>query len=270
MANSSKKSFNHTGIAIDPDNVKEMMDACHHYPPDIKGSEKQLEKERVLLHTQSSSIGSMPPSATLKGMVKNSINQLVGNHPQLFLDKLGERLAYERSGIRLYEAAIAKALGDKDSKKNIQSLLHIKKEEMEHMELVKSTMEQLGADPTAITPCADLVGVMGQGFIQILTDPRTEMPQVFNTLLNLELIDNAAWELLIQLANAYDHEDLSVKFEKAFIQEEEHVAIVKSLLHSYLDLEEPQEIQIGTGKSRQGFSKKAGVKALGNSSKSKH
>jgi rubrerythrin len=235
MSNSPQKPLNHTGADLSPENVKKMLDACDHFPPDIRGNEHRLEEQRVLSTSEASSIGSMPLPLTLKGMVKKSFSKLLGNHPEMFLDKLGERLAYERTGVRLYEAAIAKALGTNEPKKILESLLHIKKEEAKHMELIKKALEELGADPTAMTPSADLVGVIGQGFIQVLTDPRTDMTQVFNTLLNIELIDNAAWELLIEFADDAGHSKLSEVFREALSQEEEHLVMIKSLLKNYLN-----------------------------------
>jgi len=53
-------------------------------------------------------IGSVPVPATMKGMATTAISAMTGKKPAVFLDKLGERLAYERTGVRLYQALILK------------------------------------------------------------------------------------------------------------------------------------------------------------------
>lgn len=159
------------------------------------------------------------------------------------MDKLGERLAFERSGVRLYEAAIAKMLALNESRRMLQQLEHIRREEAEHMEILVLAIKKLGADPTAMTPGADVTGVLGMGLIQVLTDPRTDAPQALTALLNAELIDNAAWELLIELAMGNGQDEMVEQFEKALAQEEEHLSIIKVLLKDYLDIKEDLHAQ---------------------------
>lgn len=227
---------NTTGAALVPENIEKMLDACKEFPPDVRGDESKLEEERINMVQESTSIGSVPIPMTIRGKVKQSFNKLLGSQPELFIDKLGERLAYERTGVRLYEAAIAKAHGLNESRKIIKQLDHIRGEEAEHMEMVKFAMEKLGADPTAMTPCADLTSVAGFGLLQVVTDPRTNMVQTLDALLNAELIDNAAWELLIDLSNEHRQKKLAESFQKALEQEEEHLNIIKGFVKEYMNL----------------------------------
>ena len=71
------------------------------------------------------------------------------------LDKLAARLAFERSGVRLYEALIQKreAVGG-TSKPTIADLTHIRDEELDHMHLLEECIADLGGDPTMVTPAA--------------------------------------------------------------------------------------------------------------------
>jgi len=149
----------------------------------------------------------------------------------ILIDKLGERLAFERSGVRLYDAMIAKAkaLGTADSDL-IPVLQHIRDEEFEHMNMVREAIETLGADPTAVTPCADVAGVKAMGVLQVLTDPRTNLAQGMGALLTIELEDNAAWELLIELAEAGGHPNIAKSFQKAKDQEDDHLVKIKTLV----------------------------------------
>ena len=94
--------------------------------------------------------------------------------------------------------------------------------------MLKEAMVALGADPTAQTPDADVSGVAAMGMQQVLNDPRTTMSQCLEVLLSIELTDNAAWELLIMLAEGLKADDLVEQFQQALTQEEEHVQRIRS------------------------------------------
>ena len=96
-----------------------------------------------------------------------------------------------------------------------------------HFELVRSAIEQLGGDPTAMTPCADLVGVQSLGLIQAINEPRATIAQAVSTVLIAELTDNAGWELLIGLAQEMGHDELVQQFQHALAVEARHLATVR-------------------------------------------
>jgi rubrerythrin len=230
MESQHTNGTNFTGIKLSPSNKKKMLFAVESHPADIKGDQFILEKERIQMIKEAESIGSV----TFTSNQKSTSNKLVLD-AELLIDKLGERLAYERAGVRFYEAALAKA--DAFKRKDLsEELIHIKDEEAEHMSIIKNAIETLGADPTEMTPCADISGVLGQGFMQVLTDPRTSIPQMLNTLVSIELTDNAAWELLINIALKSGQEKIAKNFQSALVQEEEHLRTIKSLLEKELQL----------------------------------
>src|SRR5690606_13520592 len=166
-------------------------------------------------------IGSVPIPGSAKGMLKSTFDMIKGKSPELLVDKLGERLAFERSGVRLYDAMIAKVKAMNVVGSDLVSVLqHIRDEEFEHMLLVEDAIKTLGADPTAQTPCADVAAVKSMGLMQVLTDPRTNVAQGLGALLTAELEDTAAWELLIELAEAGGHPNIAKSFEKAKTQED--------------------------------------------------
>ena len=72
---------------------------------------------------------------------------------------------------------------------------------------VKYTM---GADPTAETPSADVIGVASQGLLQVITDPRTTLSQSLEAMLTAELTDNDGWETLAALADDLGQTELRV------------------------------------------------------------
>jgi rubrerythrin len=235
MAKAAKIGMNHTGIEMSPKDTKSLMDAVNEVLPDIPGNESGLANERSLRAVEADRVGSVPFPGNVKGMAKTAMDKLIGKSPELLIDKLGERLAYERNGVRLYEAALAKAVALSSSGSDLVAVLkHIHDEEAEHMQIVKAAIETLGADPTAQTPCADVSGVMSMGIMQVLADPRTNIPQCLEALLMVELADNAAWELLIELAEQAGHPNIAESFGKALKQEEDHLVKIKSHLRKEL------------------------------------
>ncbi len=230
MATAAKVGTNFTGVQMSPKDNKRLLDAVNEIHPDVPGDERGMLVERSERNEEADRIGSVPVPGSAKGMLKTSFDMMKGKSPEVFIDKLGERLAFERNGVRLYEAMIAKARNMDTGSDLVGVLQHIRDEEFEHMMLVHAAMEKLGADPTAQTPSADVAGVMAMGIMQVLTDPRTNVAQCMNALLTAELADNAAWELLIELAQAAGHPNIADSFVKAKTQEDDHLVKIKTLM----------------------------------------
>lgn len=234
MVSSAKLGHNLTGAQMSPKDTEKMVEAAEHYPADVQGNASELMIARRNETAESGRIGSVPIPGSAKGMLKSTFEKMMGKNPEVLIDKLGERLAYERTGVRLYEAAIAKVqaldTGAGAPPDLLTTLQKIRNEEEEHFHLLVAAVEKLGADPTAMTPSADVVGVIALGVVQVLTDPRTNISHALNALLTIELADNAAWELLIEMAESAGQKDIARSFAKALTQEEEHVALIKALL----------------------------------------
>lgn len=231
MATAAKVGTNMTGVQMSPKDTKSLLEAVEQIRPDVPGNEKGAMLERVKRTEEAERIGSVPVPGSAKGMLKTTFDKALGKSPEILIDKLGERLAFERSGVRLYDAMIAKAKALEGANSDlIQVLKHIRDEEFEHMNLVREAIETLGADPTAMTPCADVAGVKSMGVMEVLTDPRTNVAQGMGALLTIELEDNAAWELLIELAEAGGHPNIAKSFHKAKEQEDDHLVKIKTLV----------------------------------------
>jgi rubrerythrin len=158
------------------------------------------------------------------------MQKLTGKNPEVLVDKLGERLAFERSGVRLYEALLTKyqATPEKLPGMSVEKLTHFRDEEAKHFKLVADALDMLGADPTAQTPGADVTGVESMGLMQVLDDPRTTIPQSLHAVLVAELADHAGWELLIKLAEDMGQKDMAKQFHGALEEEEEHLTHVRN------------------------------------------
>lgn len=235
MERTTKLGANKTGIDTSPEDSKKMLEASNdHLMPDIAGSEggTKVKSFSKFYLENAEPLGSVPMPATLKGMAKSTMKMVTGHHPQVFVNKLGERLAYERAGVRMYEKLIVKCRHAAEQELTeisvpIDKLEHFKSEEQEHFEILKHCLEKLGCDPTAMTPDADASAVASEGLMKVIVDPRTSVSQTLQAILALELTDNAAWDLLVKLAKDMGMDDMAKKFEHALKQEDDHLKHVQ-------------------------------------------
>lgn len=233
MAKETKLGKNRTGMQMSPKDSKELLEGSQRSTPDPAGDATALARMRRPYLEEADPLGSVPPPGTLKGMAKSGVDMVTGNRPHVLIDKLGERLAFERGGTRLYEALMQKCEVRADEGKGVidaGKLREIHREEARHFELVREAIEKLGGDPTAQTPAADVVGVQSAGLVQSITDPRTTVAQSLSSILIAELADNAGWELLITLSREAGHDDLAKKFEGALAAERTHLTTVQGWL----------------------------------------
>lgn len=228
--------MNRTGIAMSPIDTPRMVDAAMEIPVIPEGAGEVMNVRRAYVAASPEPIGSMPPPVTPKGMGATAMHTLMGHKPTVLLDKMGERLAFERTGARMYDALLVKVTGGGITEvgPNVRDLEELRAEELAHFELVRKHIVRMGADPTTQTPCADLAGVQAMGVLQVLSDPRTTLSQCLNAVLTTELADTAGWELLIRLANETGEKEMAQEFEVAHVAEMEHDRRVKTWLQQLL------------------------------------
>ena len=231
----TRLGLNRTGLQMSPNHAREMLEV-----PQLPQNEaaveqvsgpvgQELSTTRLDYIAMADPLGSVPAPATLKGAAKSGAKMLTGRRPQVFIDKLAERLAFERGGARLYDAVYTKAIAQANELDIVsaEELMEIRNAEADHAQLIKECMESLGADPTAQTPCADLVGVETMGLLQVVSDPRTTLAQTLHAALAAELIDNEGWENLMTMAREMGHYDMADRFKAALDEEAVHLTKVR-------------------------------------------
>jgi rubrerythrin len=228
MEKSTVLGKNRTGIDMSPLDTKEMMALARVTPPSSRGDEQAIAEMRRQYIAEAEVIGSVPPPGTLKGMASTAMEKLTGKNPEAFIDKLGCRLAFERAGVRLYDALITKCSAvPGDSRIPLERLREFRNEEFQHFKLLESAIRSIGADPTAQTPSADVDGMASIGLVQVLTDPRTSVAHCLEAMLIAELADNDAWQLLIMLTQKMGMDDMARDFQNALREEDEHLAHIR-------------------------------------------
>lgn len=160
---------------------------------------------------------------------KKKDSSRAGDRMAVLLDKLGERLAFEGQGARLYEAFLLKVESAPagEAAPPLEDLRHIYRQENEHFKFLHNAITELGGDPTVQTPSADLAGVLSQGVLEIVTDPTTTIAQTLQAILNIELVDNDGWQMLIELAAELRKPKLAEQCRRALEEEQEHLDNVR-------------------------------------------
>src|SRR5215216_2123780 len=231
MTNTGAKqaiSGNRTGMQTSPELAEEIMEGASSVMPSSEGGAEEIAESRGEYIAEGFPIGSMPMMpASEEGEADEEEAGLA-----VFLDKLSERLAFERQGTRLYEALLNKCqtLGESAPGPTLEDIEHIGSEELEHFLLINNAITEIGGDPTEQSPSADVVGVASMGIMQVLTDPRSSLAQCLQVMLTAELTDNDGWQLLIKLADNLGYDDMKAEFETALAHEEEHLVNVRSWL----------------------------------------
>lgn len=223
--------MNRTGNATSPIDSREMMDNVDPDRPSAPPIENSgISKIRTRYTESAEPLGTVPPPATVVGAVTTGIEKLTGKNPAVFINKLGERLAFERTGSRLYQALISRydALKTVSGFPELAAIQRIHEDELAHFQLIWDTITELGADPTVQTPAADLAGVEATGLLQVLTDPRTNGAECLHALLVAELADNDGWNMLIELADSLGHDRIAARFNEALLQEDAHLHDIRS------------------------------------------
>lgn len=232
---------NRSGVMTAPERAMDVIRAAQGTPPDPKGDARRLAEYRKPDIREGAPIGSLPePAADAADAAASS---------RLF-DKLGERLAFERQGVRLYECLIGKvkalgAPGKAAAGPSVADLEHILAEERGHFGFLQQAIAQAGGDPTAQTPSADIAGVLSMGAVQVVADPRTTVAQCLQAMLQAELADNDGWDLLRRLAASQGEAELEAKIGEAIEHEAEHLEKVRAWISALVVGEVP-----GIAKSR--------------------
>jgi rubrerythrin len=213
MQTMTEVGMNHSGMLVAEDGGEKMLENMELTKPS-GGDERDLAKVRLQYAKEADPVGSLPEPQ------QSGVTAVL-------MDKLGERMAFERAGTRLYDALLVKCAADPLKTVPAKDIKHIRDEEAVHFALIGAAIQTLGGDPTSQTPSADVAGVEGMGLMQVVNDPKTTVAQALHAILVAEMVDNAAWEELIELTEQAGNDDLVERFTQARDEEQEHLEKVQ-------------------------------------------
>jgi len=210
---------NRTGILVAPELAEELIEGVNRFSPEPNLDTSAAAAMRAKQVKEGIPLGSKGPA----------------DDPAMaaLLDKLGSRLAFERTGVRLYEMLMQKRDASAGrAKPSTADLKHIRDEEFNHMQLLEQYIVDLGGDPTMVSPAADVGTTMTAGVLKVVADPRTTISQCLEAILAAELIDNDCWGVLISVAKQQGLDDAVSDFEEALLEEQEHLKNVRQWILS--------------------------------------
>ncbi len=222
---------NRTGTARSPVLIEEMLRSNEEFAPTPAIDDGAIAQVRKEYMAQGVPLGTVPAPASFEQLGKTAKAAFTPGSATLFTDKLAARLAFERTGVRLYQALLSKldapsnAVGP--AREEVDLILQ---QELDHFALLASSIEALGGDPTVVTPSADVEAVASQGVAAILVDPRADLAQSIEVLALAELADNEGWDMLVALARREGEDGLADRFEIAQEEEREHLVKVRGWL----------------------------------------
>lgn len=226
--NTPELGLNKTGSKMSPINSLASIEGAETLTNPSAGDSTAIAENRIQYMRESGPVGSIPIPTSLKGAV-SAVQEKILNGSHSFLDKMGERLAFERTGTRLYEALLSKysAAGDSAKLPDLNRLEQFYLEELKHYQMMAEVIKKTGGDPTSMTPAADVSGTAALGWIQVMSDPRTTFLQSLEIILHVELVDNAGWELLIEMAEKNGLGEIAIQFQQCLDEEAFHLITVK-------------------------------------------
>jgi bacterioferritin (cytochrome b1) len=160
------------------------------------------------------------------------MRKLAGKNVSRVVDLLNERLAFERSGVTLYDRILARMRSDPRAAPMLERMQEHRDQEKEHEEWLEEQIRALGGDGRALSEKSVLVRAESHGIEHVIRrDP--SLAHDFHALLTAELADTAGWELLVQLADDVGDGAAKKQFEKRLREEEEHLLFMRKAVEQF-------------------------------------
>ncbi len=233
MKNTIEMGLNRSGLATAPRMAPQVLQVPK-LTPKTAGDAQVIANERISYSREAEAPATMPPPGSVKELAKATVKLLKGQKSLVLVDKVAERMAFERGGTRLYEALLSKfdAFGTWEGgpqRADLESIMH---DELSHFHFLAEVMGMLGADATAVTPSAELQDLLTGGLRMVLADPRTDLRTCLEAMLQAELVDNDCWQTLMKLALGYEELQLAERFQRCLEEERVHLTRVRAWLQA--------------------------------------
>jgi len=167
------------------------------------------------------------------------MEKLAARNASQVLDVLSGRLAFERTGVKLYDAAIQKIERNPEPRYHrlLDYLRRIRHEEKEHEEWLEAQIRSLGGTAHETTTMSELETEESKGVVAVIVDGHQQVPHLLHALLAAELADNAGWELLVKLADDAGDRDAKRQFQRRLLDEVKHLAFLREAVVRATEIE---------------------------------
>ena len=146
------------------------------------------------------------------------------------LDLLGARLHCEQTGVRLYDALIAKLdeEGELAGGPTRAELVEIRNEELVHVRMLDAMITDLGGEPATVTPAAMREMIASRGIGDVVSDPASSVLDALEVMVVAELADHEQWVALVELARELRRDKLARSFLTAQSVEHTHLSKMRA------------------------------------------
>ncbi len=158
------------------------------------------------------------------------MEKLAQSHRDKLIDVLNERLTFERIGVQLYDRILASLSRVQGADKLLAEFQDHRNEEKEHEEWLEAQIRSLGGTAHEETERSRLVMEESKGIGDVILRGEDRLPHMFHALLAAELVDNAGWDLLVQLADEAKDHSAKREFKKRLHEEEKHLVFMRKLV----------------------------------------
>jgi rubrerythrin len=144
------------------------------------------------------------------------------------IDVLDERLTFERATVVLYDTILERMRRSSEPEiaRMLPTMQAHRDEEKEHEEWLEEQIRAVGGDAHAKTEHGRLVEAESEGLEKVVKND-ADLSHDLHALLTAELVDNAGWEMLIQLADEADDVEAREEFKKRLREEQDHLVFVR-------------------------------------------
>lgn len=151
----------------------------------------------------------------------------------IYIQKLADRLAFERGETRLVSLAINRLERAKSAvPSRAISVLQINQSHDEtHAELVRKILLSLKPEALDSWRLFDGVNRAYRGFFDVLVSPHSDFLRIFQILYFAKLASNGEWEVLIDLTRKFNGAEASRPFKEALAQERQHLTEIKQIYY---------------------------------------
>jgi bacterioferritin (cytochrome b1) len=161
--------------------------------------------------------------------MERTMEELARHDRTKVIDLLNERLAFERAGVKLYDRVLEVMRGaaqDENVARMLPETQRHRDEEKEHEEWLEGQIRALGGDAHGESARSRLVTRESKGIEEVVMSD-AELPHLLHAMLAAELVDNAGWDLLAQVADEAGDGKAKREFKKRLHEEEDHLLFVR-------------------------------------------
>lgn len=156
--------------------------------------------------------------------------RLAEKNREQVIDLLCERLAFERSTVRLYDRILEalRVATDARTRDLHATMQKHRAEEDEIVRWLEGKIRELGGDERAETDLARLATREARGIEEVAQNDAADLTHLLHALLAVEGVDAAGWDLLVHLADAAGDARAKHELERRLRQERQHLAFVRA------------------------------------------